>query len=134
MQFDRQLKRFDQKLKSDGGVIDAHPTRFESCPNSMEALSHHRSQHKVDFQMQSKRTNDVFAMNRYIHKGKGRRDNSPLVNAQFYENAKSKDRLMKRTDKSFPSFSQQLTRETNMVQHDYSYDQVEIDQSLYSRR
>ena len=42
-------------------VVDPHPTRFERIPNSMEALSNHISQPKVDFMKQSKRPNDLFA-------------------------------------------------------------------------
>mmetsp|Transcript_41339 Transcript_41339/g.54363 ORF Transcript_41339/g.54363 Transcript_41339/m.54363 type:complete len:91 (+) Transcript_41339:584-856(+) len=90
----------------------------------MEALSHHRSQQRVDFKNQSKRTKDVFALNRYVHKGEAKSDLSELTKGKFYESAASKDRLLKRTDHIVPVFDRQIARQTNMVSHDYPFDQV----------
>ena len=100
----------------------------------MDALSKHRSQHKVDFKSQSKRTQDVFALNRYVHKDLGREDRSELTKGKFYESALSKDKFMKRSDNIVPVFKNQIARRENVVSHDYSFDQVEIDPHAFGRR
>jgi len=92
----------------------------------MEALSQYKSQVSVDFTHQSTRIGDVFARNRYVHTGVGKKIRPPSKSGRFYENALSKDSLMKRTDVIVPNLSRQVGRTANMIHHDYAFDGVDI--------
>lgn len=125
-----QTDRFNFKQKS-GSVTER---RYDRSQSKMESLSKHRKQPIVNFENYTHRGADVFQPNQFVQVDSNRRKIKPSSTQQFYDNYETKDRTLKRPINIVPKFDKQLARPSQVIQHDYPFDQVDTDPNSDKQR
>lgn len=75
----------------------------------------------------------MFSENQFVQKGAARKY-KPTPAYNQYNSEKSKDYILKRTDMIVPQLSRQLPRESQVINHDYPYSEVNTDPSESKRK
>lgn len=89
--------------------------------------------HPVDFKRYSQRNVNVFEENKFVKPGAGR-VSTLMPNAKFYDNALTKDKVLKSHNKFLTKFDQQVARPSQVIQHDYPFDTVDTDPNSNKRK